>query len=176
MGLAWPPRSSPAEVRLLRTCPVVTFCFCLSRYQLVDFSIKKKIFFLFLNSNRSSCYISLSPDRTFCYKKIEGYFRKPKGLENDWNYTQGSCQNRLAGSRGHCGTVSSSALRPSSHGSCLHMACMATPSPAVLALPIQGPNRGREAFNLEYLTGLAWDICPSLVELTKVGVTQGHTA
>lgn len=57
------------------------------------------------------------------------------------------------------------------------MAGTAAPSPALLALPVQGPNRGQEAsLNLEYPIGLAWGICPSVEELTTVGVTQGHTA
>ena len=85
-------------------CPLV-FVFPDSSWE--DFPFKKK---LFLSSNRSLCYINLSPNRTFCYKKIEGYFREPKGLKSDWNQKQGSCRNCPSGAGGDRGTVPSCAL------------------------------------------------------------------
>ena len=91
------------QTRRLRTRPALTLGLCLSGEQLVDFSTKKFLKY----SNRSSCYINLSPNRTFCYKKIEGYFREPKGLESDWSQKQGSCQNCLLGAAGQRGTVAS---------------------------------------------------------------------
>lgn len=85
-------------------CPLV-FVFPDSSWE--DFPFKKK---LFRSSNRSLCYINLSPNRTFCYKKIEGYFREPKGLKSDWNQKQGSCRNCPSGAGGDRGTVPSCAL------------------------------------------------------------------